>query len=481
MTAAREAWQRQPARRGGAARLRPPVGRLPAPGGRHAAEPAARLRQPRGGDDDRPARRRAFRRRLGPHASLRPAHPRPRPRGHRIGVPDRRPPARAAGCWSASRPPSRRARRERAPARNTAERHRAPRCRAPPFFERLWRHLHCDPRRLPYRWQREDGRLLCRLRPLTDGQRLFLSSERVADRPDIELRIAAPPGREPFLAEVALPAVDVARRGQGVHLPRAGRVAGQLVRPRLPLVRGRRPRPAAPGRRAGRRRRARSAWPRACARWSPTRRTGTPAASSSTAAPAGRCRRPRSGPGEHLGVRDPGRTVRLVVPHRMQPPPGRRPRRRPVPRRRVVPSRRPPVRPARPWNSCRCPRRPATGDRPRPAHAAMPAREAPAWKPTWPTCRTTTGCRANSAPPCRAQGFGQLHGGGRRRPRPGTHRRRLPGGDAAAGRGRPLPGAGRVDPAADRRSPVAGRPARAARGRAGRASASGIRHRAACR
>jgi hypothetical protein len=77
--------------------------------------------------------------------------------------------------------------------------------RAPPFFERLWRHLHCDPRRLPYRWQREDGRLVCRLRPLTEGQRLFLSSERVADRPDIELHIATPPGREPFLADVVFP------------------------------------------------------------------------------------------------------------------------------------------------------------------------------------------------------------------------------------------------------------------------------------
>ncbi len=78
--------------------------------------------------------------------------------------------------------------------------------RAPPFFERLWRHLHCDPRRLPYRWQREDTRLICHLRPLTEGQRLFLSSERVADRPEIELHIATPPGREPFLAEVVFPA-----------------------------------------------------------------------------------------------------------------------------------------------------------------------------------------------------------------------------------------------------------------------------------
>jgi hypothetical protein len=80
-----------------------------------------------------------------------------------------------------------------------------PTLRTPPFFERLWRHLHCDPRRLPYRWQREPGRLTCRLRPLSDGQRLFISTEYVADRPDIELRIAAPPGCEPFLAEVVFP------------------------------------------------------------------------------------------------------------------------------------------------------------------------------------------------------------------------------------------------------------------------------------
>jgi len=77
--------------------------------------------------------------------------------------------------------------------------------RAPLFFERLWRQLHCDPRRLPYRWRHEDTRLACQLRPLSEGQRLFLTSERVADRPDIELRIAAPPGREPFLAEVIFP------------------------------------------------------------------------------------------------------------------------------------------------------------------------------------------------------------------------------------------------------------------------------------
>jgi len=90
-----------------------------------------------------------------------------------------------------------------------------PTLRTPPFFERLWCHLHCDPRRLPYRWQREEGRLSCRLRPLSEGQRLFVSTEYVADRPDVELRIAAPPGREPFLAEVVFPSATSLAEAKG--------------------------------------------------------------------------------------------------------------------------------------------------------------------------------------------------------------------------------------------------------------------------
>jgi hypothetical protein len=75
----------------------------------------------------------------------------------------------------------------------------------PGFFERMWRHLHFDPRRLPYRWVCEDGRLCCCLRPLTDTEREVLHRECVADRPDIELRIATPAGGVPFLAEVVFP------------------------------------------------------------------------------------------------------------------------------------------------------------------------------------------------------------------------------------------------------------------------------------
>ncbi len=75
----------------------------------------------------------------------------------------------------------------------------------PGFFQRLWNHLHCDPRRLPYAWRLEGDRLCCGLRPLTDEERRCLENEPVADRPDVELRIAAVPGREPFLAEITFP------------------------------------------------------------------------------------------------------------------------------------------------------------------------------------------------------------------------------------------------------------------------------------
>jgi hypothetical protein len=82
----------------------------------------------------------------------------------------------------------------------------------PSFFQRLWEQLHCDPRRLPYVWAREaDMRLCCRLRPVSVEQRRWIETERVADFPDIELRIVAPPRsasaavQDSFLAEVVFP------------------------------------------------------------------------------------------------------------------------------------------------------------------------------------------------------------------------------------------------------------------------------------
>jgi hypothetical protein len=90
--------------------------------------------------------------------------------------------------------------------------HRSARPLSPDLFERLWSHLHCDPRTLPYAWVREsDDRLCCRLNPTTDEQRRWMETECVADHPDIQLRIVSPPrsqptrGRNSFLAEVLFP------------------------------------------------------------------------------------------------------------------------------------------------------------------------------------------------------------------------------------------------------------------------------------
>jgi hypothetical protein len=83
---------------------------------------------------------------------------------------------------------------------------RLPPALRPGFFQRLWRHLHCDPRTLPYAWVQEKDRLCCQLRPVTPEQSQWLESERVADFPEIELRILAQPRCEPRLAEVVFPA-----------------------------------------------------------------------------------------------------------------------------------------------------------------------------------------------------------------------------------------------------------------------------------
>ena len=75
----------------------------------------------------------------------------------------------------------------------------------PGFFQRLWQHLHADPRALPYAWLQENDRLCCRLRPLTPAQSPWIERECVLDRPDIELRILTLPRAQPVLAEVVFP------------------------------------------------------------------------------------------------------------------------------------------------------------------------------------------------------------------------------------------------------------------------------------
>jgi hypothetical protein len=81
----------------------------------------------------------------------------------------------------------------------------APAALTPGCFQRLWDVLHCDPSRLPYVWVKEQERLCCRLRPVAPEQRTHLESERVADFPDIELRILTLPRSTPVLAEVLFP------------------------------------------------------------------------------------------------------------------------------------------------------------------------------------------------------------------------------------------------------------------------------------
>jgi hypothetical protein len=169
---------------------------------------------------------------------------------------------------------------------------------------------------LPYRWQRDGGRLSCRLRPLTDGQRLFLTSEFVADRPDVELRIAAPPGHEPFLAEVLFPpSMSIAEAKEYIFrelaelpasacghgycwaedaervllrlgdVPAASAVPVALAEGVCELVTGE------------------GAWHTCCIEFD--RRAGWSLPQAEEWAR------------EHLGVRDTGRTLRLVAPHRM--------------------------------------------------------------------------------------------------------------------------------------------------------------------
>lgn len=75
----------------------------------------------------------------------------------------------------------------------------------PGCFQRLWQTLHCDPSQLPYRWYQERNRWCCRLREVPEQHQTCREIERVADQPDIELRIVVPPGQDPYLAEVVFP------------------------------------------------------------------------------------------------------------------------------------------------------------------------------------------------------------------------------------------------------------------------------------
>ena len=72
-------------------------------------------------------------------------------------------------------------------------------------FEKLWQALHCASRRLHYAWSWENARLCCTLRPVSSQNRIHLEIERVADFPEIELRILTIPKSTPLLAQVVFP------------------------------------------------------------------------------------------------------------------------------------------------------------------------------------------------------------------------------------------------------------------------------------
>lgn len=82
---------------------------------------------------------------------------------------------------------------------------RTPAPETEPGFRRLWSRFYVDPRGWPTRWQLSEGRLIARLRPPRPEQAGWLHREPVYDRPDVELRIIAPPEEDPFLSEVAFP------------------------------------------------------------------------------------------------------------------------------------------------------------------------------------------------------------------------------------------------------------------------------------
>jgi hypothetical protein len=77
-------------------------------------------------------------------------------------------------------------------------------------FGRLWRSLQGPPFGARYRWVEQAGHIACRLDDCPYDS-TYVERERVADRPEIELRIEAPPHGSPRLVEIVFP------RGLGIE------------------------------------------------------------------------------------------------------------------------------------------------------------------------------------------------------------------------------------------------------------------------
>lgn len=89
----------------------------------------------------------------------------------------------------------------------------------PSSFDKLWQALHADPAtRLAYRWVREGVRWCCQLRSVAAHDRRFIETERLADFPEIELRILSLPKTRPQLAQVVFPAtMTIAQAKSFIH------------------------------------------------------------------------------------------------------------------------------------------------------------------------------------------------------------------------------------------------------------------------
>jgi hypothetical protein len=195
-------------------------------------------------------------------------------------------------------------------------------------FHRLWQHLHCDPRHLPYSWTQDQNGLCCRLRPLAPEQRQWIAIEHVADFPAIELRILTVPGSQPALAEIVFPpsfSIDRAKEYIFQELEElAVQASGSSLRwqdeedrlvlrladrdlvhgPAIHLVPGIREVLGATASETNGSQDPAAGWQTCCLEFDRAAGWNRPRAAEWVR--------------EHLGLRDPGRTVRLDVCYRME-------------------------------------------------------------------------------------------------------------------------------------------------------------------
>jgi hypothetical protein len=76
----------------------------------------------------------------------------------------------------------------------------------PTYFQSMWDLLRFDWKRRPCSWTVQGRGLCCRLQEISSEERHWLETERVADCPEIELRILARPRTTSALAEIVFPA-----------------------------------------------------------------------------------------------------------------------------------------------------------------------------------------------------------------------------------------------------------------------------------